>query len=91
MTALSLPLAAQEPILSPHEQLQIENLNLKAQLAQAGVQLAQAEAAIATCKLRLLAPEFASASADLVKEIEAAHPGYCFEPQSGAFTPKQPE
>lgn len=88
---LPLPLFAQEPTLSEAEKLKIENLNLKLQLAQTMVKLEQLEADLASCQVKLSIPEFDKAAQELVGEIEKAHPGYIFDPQSGSFLPKKPE
>lgn len=80
-----------QPQLSELERLKIENLNLKIQLSQASAKAEQFEGDLAMCQLAASAPDVTKAAGQLVAEIEAAHPGYTFDPQSGAFLPKPPE
>lgn len=86
--------SAQAP-LTDLERKDIEILTLKAQLAAAYKRLSDVQAELGTCAAVAGPAQFeqnkqtlSDEQAALKDRIEKARPGYTWDPQTGAFTPK---
>lgn len=90
------PAIAQAPAdLTTLEKKDIEILTLKAQLTAAYKRLSDAQSDVGLCQAQLGPAQFdqnkqalAAEQAALKTRIEQARPGYTWDPQTGAFTPK---
>lgn len=92
---LAAQLAAPAPQLSDVEALKVENLKLRIALAQTQAQADSCRAELGTLYQAVGPVRAERASADLTAleqnlkaTIEASHPGYEWNPKTGAFTKK---
>lgn len=86
--------ATQAPALSPMEQLKLDNLGLKAQLTDTLKLVAELKGSVGACELALGSYRhtqntgaLSSEEKALKAEVDAAHPGFTWDPRSGVFTP----
>ena len=79
------------PALSELERALIENVNLLAELRKAQLEADLCRAQLAQPRADATAQQVKQAFDALKSRIEAAHPGFTWDPSTGAFTPKEPK
>jgi hypothetical protein len=69
--------------------LQIEKATLQAQLDSCKAEVGSVYQALGTLRAEKASRELTTAETDLKAQIESGHPGFTWNPKTGAFTPKQ--
>lgn len=90
MAMLAPQLQAQQPQLTELDRLRIENLNLKIGWSQAVKQLNQCVVEKGSLQDQATDRQLQEDLKAVVEAIEAAHPGFTFDPATGQFAKKEP-
>ena len=77
------------PVLSPLEQLRVENLNLRHELRKALLEADGCRGALAQPRADSQQREIDAGIAGLKADVERAHPGFTWNPATGVFTPQE--
>ncbi len=90
MVFVATALVASQPQLTELEQLRRENLALKSQLHAALAERDACRVQFAPIRFKLDQQVLDAEAAKLKADIEAAHPGFVYNVQTGALEPKPP-
>lgn len=83
------PRAAESQILSPLEQARVENLNLLEEWRKAILEADTCRGQLAQPRTLVQEQLIREKATALTRDIERSHPGYVWNAQTGAFSPRE--